>query len=127
MEGISSVTRGSTLNTFNTYMEMDERDFYLQYDSDAAEMISADEGAFSDGKSITSYDIGDCITVFAIEKQGSKNEAINGWHISRDNSIDDIKNLFGGVFGAEDHDFYIIGGNESTTHGEGCLLENIHK
>ena len=107
---------------------MSKSEFFRRYGQGQAKLIGKDQSKYSDGKSITSYDIGDCITVFAIEKKQGKAVAILGWHIANHSSIEDIKaELDEHGVASNYHEIYIVGGTADTTEGTGCLLDNIHQ
>ena len=143
MSVVSTVSEGSSIPIMNSHRILSKRAFdELFYD---AKHIGTDETAYSEDRSITSFSIGDCITLFAIEKKDGKIQAIMGWHFSDETTVEDMKgddflNAF--VFGKEldddeessephdtgkKYDLYIIGGNAATTQGTGCLLANIHQ
>jgi hypothetical protein len=90
-------------------------------------MIGTDQEAYLEQGSISSFDIGDCITVFAIEKKDNKRTALIGWHIGNGESVHSLKKQFKEyVYDDLKYEIYIIGGTEITTGPEGCLLERIY-
>lgn len=134
--------------------EIGEKLFFQKFWSENVKLIGTDEKAYSDEESITSYDIGDCITIFAIEKVNNETKGIIGWHIANETTVEDIKgedyledyidsgeseNSEGleeseeksestDVNNSKTHyELFIIGGDENTTIGERCLLQNIHQ
>lgn len=143
MSAIERAANPVILTPMSGFVELNESSFFARFGNyDTAKLIGSDEHEKSDEESITSFDMAECITLFAIEKRGSQIEAIIGWHISDDTSVDTIKgedfldaHLFGKSSeseGPEDsrgkkYDLYIVGGDETTTQGHGCLLENIHQ
>jgi hypothetical protein len=136
----------------NIPLTLSEKDFFEQFGVGDAKQIGTDEKAYSEDISITSFDIGDCITLFAIEKEAGKIKAVIGWHIGDDTSVEDLKGdeyldafITGNSVDSDEsdssedleetepqipqktYDLYIIGGTKHTTEGHGCLLSNIHQ
>jgi hypothetical protein len=109
-------------------VKMSEKSFNKLFGSEKAIQLVTDEFQMSGERSITSYAIGECITVFVVEKIDGKTDSIMGWHLSLDSTVDDIIGDFNEMAEAKlDHDIYIIGGTEDTVEGEDCLLENIRE
>lgn len=50
-----------------------------------------------------------------------------GWHISNGSTVSDLEEEWEGYEYHNPYDIYIIGGNDSTTEGDNCLLSNIHQ
>ena len=107
-----------------------EKEFFENFGHKKAKMLATDEDGFVNSatkyQSITSFDIGDCISIFAIEKGNTKNESVICWHIGDGSSVKYLKNEMKGNY-TNPYDIYIIGGNSSTTEGPDCLLNNIHE
>ena len=115
------------LAALNSYVVTSEQDFFKKFGWGKAKMVGTDENAYSEDKPISAFDIGDCITLFAIEKKNNKNEAMISWHIGNGSSVKDLVSELKGYNYSNPYDLYIIGGISDTTEGEGCLLDNIHK
>lgn len=136
----------------NIPLTLSEKEFFDQFGIGKAKQIGTDQTKCSEDKSITSYDIGDCITLFALEKEAGKIKAIIGWHIGDGESVEDLKGdeylnayITGNSVDSDEpessedledtdtqippktYDLYIIGGTKHTTEGQGCLLNNIHQ
>ncbi len=114
------------------YTVMDSENFFKKFGWDKTQVIATDESYYADHqisskKSITSFEVGDCITVFALEKEKNAIKAIIGWHLGNPLSAKQVANKFKGFEYTNPYDIYIIGGNKSTTEGDNCLLANIHK
>lgn len=121
----------SVLAMMNSYAVLDEKDFFKNFGWEKAKMLGTDEEGYVDSStaynSITSFDIGDCITIFAIEKENNKNIGVICWHIGNGSSVKNLIKEMKGYDYTNPYDIYIIGGNSSTTEGTNCLLNNIHK
>jgi hypothetical protein len=82
-------------------------------------------------QSITTDSNGECITVFAIEKNGECNTAIMGWHFDDLTNQERIQNDFRKyVTPDKTYDLYLVGGDRSSVypHDDGkCLLTNIQE
>lgn len=133
---ITSISNSQTISLpylMKTYLEIDKKVFFKEFGNpETTKICGTDEHKYSEDKSITSFEIGDCITVFAVEKLDNKINAIMGFHISDDTTVDEIKEecLNDYIDAAEKRKFYeisIIGGTQKTTNGNGCLLNNIHQ
>jgi hypothetical protein len=129
MSGITKVTSTGPAEALqNSPQVISEEVFEKLFGSGKSLEIYTDESQLSGNKSISSMEIGDCITVFAVEKENGKTDCIMGWHLDDGSTIDGIKKQLEKCGDSElEHDFYIIGGNQGTTQGEGCLLENIRE
>ena len=152
MSATNKVSSGSVLYAMNSYRVVTEPVFYKQFSD--VKSIGTEGKAYSEEKAITSFDIGDCITLFAIEKHEGGIKAIMGWHIGNGATVEDIKGddylndfVIGNAPEEEEDDdsegsekmseskealertyeLYIIGGDKNTTQGTGCLLKNIHQ
>lgn len=124
-------SRTSVLSMMNSYSILDEVNFFKEFGWGSAKMLATGEdgyvGSSTEHKSITSFDIGDCITIFAIEKKSNKNEGVICWHIDNGSSVEDLIEEMEGYDYTNPYDIYIIGGDSSTTEGSDCLLKNIQK
>lgn len=115
----------------NTHVDMglNQKAFFKQFSEEKTKTIATDEDAYVDfqsqKKAITSYEIGDCITIFALEKENNKNKSLIGWHISNGGSVHDIVEELEGYEQNNPYEIYIVGGTTDTVTGHGCLLENI--
>ncbi len=126
MSGIMKVTSAGPGGTLINMAEVISQKAFDQLFAKALK-IGTGESRLSGASSITSIEIGDCITVFAVEKIDGKIGCIIGWHIDDGSTIDGIREEFDKWAESDlEHDFFIIGGNQEATQGEGCLLENIH-
>lgn len=93
-----------------------------------AKKIATDQETANDKGSITSFGIGDCITLFAVSKYNSKIENIWGLHISNDQKLEEIKERINDYFYQNrKYSLYVIGGTPITTLGNDCLLMRIGK
>jgi len=126
MSGILKVTTGSAGIALNIPEVISPKTFDQLFGLEKSLKIFTDESQLSGDKSISSMEVGDCITIFAVEKDNGKTDCIMGWHMSNGSTIAGIEKEFEKCADSElEHDLYIIGGNQETTQGKGCLLENI--
>lgn len=150
MSIVKGVSTGQVFHQTNNYKEYTETKFYKAFNTNV-KSIGTDAIAYSDGESITSFDIGDCITVFAIEKnEKNKIEAIIGFHIGNGATVEDLKGdeyfdafINGNTIDSEESEYsegsdeaqqapksyelFIVGGDSNTTKGSNCLLKIILK
>jgi hypothetical protein len=104
---------------------MEESAFFKKFQG--ALKIATDEDEFSDENSITSFEVGDCITVFGINKEKGKISGIFGCHFDSLSDESEIKEPMketlqkGSNYQCE---LYIIGGNGSKD-SQKCL-KNTH-
>lgn len=102
-------------------------DFFFKRFEDAI-TIATDEHKLSGESSISSVEIGDCITVFLRGFEQGKVDNIVGYHIDDESTIDDIIEVFKDeCFDTSLYDVILIGGNDQTTTGKDCLLANIRE
>jgi len=105
---------------------MEESAFFKKFHG--ARVIATDEDTFSHENSITSFEVGDCITVFGINKEKGKISDIFGCHfdsLSDENEITErIEETLqkGSKYLCE---LYIIGGNGSKDSKK--CLKNTHQ
>jgi hypothetical protein len=85
--------------------------------------LATNEQCCSGKSPIGSFEIGDCITIFAIEKNANGSaDSINGYHVSVDTDNENISEFLDGL--EMPLEICLIGGNDHTT-SEGQLLSNI--
>lgn len=113
-----------------------EREFFdTNSQEDKPSFVTIGQQKYSYEKPIIAYGMEDGIALFAIEKEEGQNAALFCWHIEGPTSYDQLREQLDAQaegqrildFFERDktYDFYLIGGNEHTTRGYGCLLENI--
>ena len=126
MQATKGVSSHPTPYVGKSHAEVSEGEFFKTFGVNQVKRIGCGEFVYSENWSITSYDIGDSITVFAVEKKGSSIEAIMGWHLGGGCSVEEIQ-LQLNEFADKDRNsnLYIIGGAQHTTEGPECLLANI--
>lgn len=111
--------------------EMEQAEFFKRFGpggSDNARQIATDDGYCRASGSITSAEMGDCLTVFGLEKVNSITDSIMGCHISNQTSVHQIKKMLDENSNPKNfYDLYIIGGDKHSTLGKKCLLEKIHR
>jgi|GEM_PF-5020929 len=105
----------------------EDRFFKLFDPAKVPHAIKVGDGLCVDENSMNACWIDDGIVLFGIEKRLSKPASVMGYHISDKTSVSVIIMMLG-IFANEenDYDLYLIGGKETTTSGQACLLENIH-
>jgi hypothetical protein len=152
MSAIGRVSTGQAFYPIANHAEYSEKKFYRVFQQHV-KSIGTDDIACSSDKSITSFDIAECITVFVIEKDSAGNiEQIMGFHIADYTTVEDLKSsdyfdkfIFGNNSNSEESDnpksdvfegsykLLIVGGSALTTNpyclfeGRNCLLDNIRQ
>jgi len=112
----------------NAAEAISEKSFKKSFGMGKAFQVLMGQYEVSEDKSITSLECAEGITVFALEKVEGKAESIMAWHLEAGREIADIQLQFNEITEPEAHcEIYIIGGNEKTTEGAGCLLEKIEQ
>jgi hypothetical protein len=92
MSGIMKVTStGSAEALQNIPQVISKQAFENLFGSGKSIELFTDESQLSGNRSISSMEIADCITIFAVEKDNGKTDCIMGWHMDDGSTIDGIK------------------------------------
>lgn len=127
MSSPSNLPSGSTYYQLNTPDELSYEKFMSKFHR-KSNQIFKEGAAYSEGRSISSIGMTDCITVFALEKTPHQIKAIMAWHLLPELRSETIQNAFDQMaFKNRSYEIYLIGGSTKTTTGKECLLKNIHQ
>jgi len=115
--------------SFSAFQAMHPRKFTEKFPQDHVEFIPSGEMAYSEDKPIVSYEIGDCITVFGVQKDGQGHiESIAGYHAELGTGIDSMKEYLESCFDKDalTWEIFLIGGTAESIK-KGSLLSIIHE
>lgn len=139
MHPITSLRGGSISHLTHPYTVMEPIPFLKQFGDLRADVVGPGEDIHSSDRSVTSFNIDQGISLFALEKEGNKTTAVLCWHIEettpvyaivKETSLEEIDREESCVRCFEmdkTYAFYIVGGKKETIQGSNSLLSHIKK